>query len=421
MIKMSKSSMPITTCQICDSDQLDSVIFLGFHPPVNDFVEIGSTAVEQAAFPLELFRCGHCTLVQIGNDVEPALLFPPDYPYLSGTTTLLRENFKELERDATKRLKLAEGDLIIDFGSNDGTLLENFKNSGYRVLGIEPSKASDVANAKGIETLMRFFGEDAARDIREHYGAAKVLTAANVFAHIRDVHQVVRGVKTVLDVGGVFISENHYFPSLVATCQYDTIYHEHLRYYTVKSLQHLFAMHQMEIFHVNKIPTHGGSIRVYAAREGEREVCDSVGKILQEEDNGGFSNGGALTSFNSQVIQSKLQLMALLATLKKNGARIYGIGAPSRAATLINYCALDDQIIDCIVEISSSKKINKYMPGTRIPVVDENKILEEQPDYALFLSWHLQDELTQKLRQKGFRGKFISPLPTPKVMTDVVL
>lgn len=421
MIKMSKSSMPITTCQICDSDQLDSVIFLGFHPPVNDFVEIGSTAVEQAAFPLELFRCGHCTLVQIGNDVEPALLFPPDYPYLSGTTTLLRENFKELERDATKRLKLAEGDLIIDFGSNDGTLLENFKNSGYRVLGIEPSKASDVANAKGIETLMRFFGEDAARDIREHYGAAKVLTAANVFAHIRDVHQVVRGVKTVLDVGGVFISENHYFPSLVATCQYDTIYHEHLRYYTVKSLQHLFAMHQMEIFHVNKIPTHGGSIRVYAAREGEREVCDSVGKILQEEDNGGFSSGGALTSFNSQVIQSKLQLMALLATLKKNGARIYGIGAPSRAATLINYCGLDDQIIDCIVEISSSKKINKYMPGTRIPVVDENKILEEQPDYALFLSWHLQDELTQKLRQKGFRGKFISPLPTPKVMTDVVL
>jgi len=421
MIKMSKSSMPITTCQICDSDQLDSVIFLGFHPPVNDFVEIGSTAVEQAAFPLELFRCGHCTLVQIGNDVEPALLFPPDYPYLSGTTTLLRENFKELERDATKRLKLAEGDLIIDFGSNDGTLLENFKNSGYRVLGIEPSKASDVANAKGIETLMRFFGEDAARDIREHYGEAKVVTAAKVFADIRDVHQVVRGVKTVLDVGGVFISENHYFPSLVATCQYDTIYHEHLRYYTVKSLQHLFAMHQMEIFHVNKIPTHGGSIRVYAAREGEREVCDSVGKILQEEDNGGFSSGGALMSFNSQVIQSKLQLMALLATLKKNGARIYGIGAPSRAATLINYCGLDDQVIDCIVEISSSKKINKYMPGTRIPVVDENKILEEQPDYALFLSWHLQDELTQKLRQKGFRGKFISPLPTPKVMTDVVL
>lgn len=412
------SSTPITNCQVCSSDQLDSVIFLGFHPPVNDFKEIGSTAGEQSTFPLELLRCGVCSLVQIGSDVDPALLFPPNYPYLSGSTTLLRDNFKALEREVTKSLELAKEDLIVDFGSNDGTLLENFKNAGYRVLGVEPSKAAEVANKKGIETLMQFFGENSARDIRERYGAAKVLTAANVFAHIRDVHQVVRGVKTLLDTGGVFISENHYLPSLVSTCQYDTVYHEHLRYYTVKSLQHLFAMHQMEIFHVSKIPTHGGSIRVYAAKEGERDISDSVDEVLEAENSSGFSDGSALMSFNSQVVQSKLQLMALLSTLKKKGCRVYGIGAPSRAATLINYCGLDDQIIDCIVEISTSKKLNQYMPGTRIPVIDEKTLLQDQPDYALLLSWHLKEGLMKSIRAKGYEGQFICPLPIPHIINS---
>lgn len=415
-MKRQNHSTPIINCQICNTDRLDSVIFLGFHPPVNDFKEVGSTADEQSTFPLELLRCSACTLVQIGSDVDPALLFPPNYPYLSGSTTLLRENFKALEYEATERLGLSKGDLVVDFGSNDGTLLENFKNAGYRVLGVEPSKAAEVANERGIETLMQFFGENFAKDIRERYGAAKLITAANVFAHIRDVHQVVRGVKALLDVGGVFISENHYLPSLLSTCQYDTVYHEHLRYYTVKSLQHLFAMHHMEIFHVSKIPTHGGSIRVYAAREGERDVSDSVDEILQAENSSGFSDGSALVSFNSQVVQSKLQLMALLSTLKKQGSRIYGVGAPSRAATLINYCGLDDQIIDCVVEISTSRKLNKYMPGTRIPVIGEEALLRDQPDYALLLSWHLKEGLIKTITGKGYRGQFICPLPTPVII-----
>jgi SAM-dependent methyltransferase len=412
----STTSQPVTACQICGSSALKSVLFLGYVPPVNTMPPLGQPAEEQTAYPLELLRCGDCTLVQIGLAVDPEVLFPHSYPYLSGSTRILRTNFAELCAEATALLGLSKDDLVIDIGSNDGTLLANFKTAGYRVLGVEPSQAADVARANGIDTLTAYFGPATAQQVKASHGTARLITAANVFAHIGGIHEIVESIVALLGPDGVFVSESHYLLDLVETLQYDTIYHEHLRYYHLGSLSRLLAEHGLEVFNVKRIPTHGGSIRVYAARKGQRKALPSVAERLADEAGRGIADGSALTTFRARTLQSKLDLYALLAPIKQEGGRIYGIGAPSRASTLINYAALDDGILDCVLEISSSHKLDKYIPGTRIPVLDEARLFSDQPEYALLLSWHITDELVANLRRKGYRGKFISPLPEPRIL-----
>lgn len=409
-------SHPVTNCQICGGARLRSLLFLAYVAPVNSMAKVGARAEEQPAFPLEWLRCEDCSLVQIGTEVRPDVLFPPSYPYRSGTTRILRDNFAELCREAAPMIGLGPQDLVVDIGSNDGTLLSNFHAAGHRVLGIEPSRAGDVANEKGIRTWIAFFGRETAKKARAEIGAAKLITAANVFAHIGDVHGVVDGILELLARDGVFISENHYLGDLVRTLQYDTIYHEHLRYYAIGSLQQLFDRHGMEIFHVRRIPTHGGSVRVYSARKGQRPIDASVAAFLEEERAQGLTDGSAFADFRRRVMQSKLDLHALLQPIKRAGGRIYGIGAPSRASTLINYVGLDDMLLDCVVEVPGSDKLNKYMPSTRVPVLEEAKLFADQPEYALFLSWHIGEELAPKLREKGFKGKFIVPLPQPRLL-----
>ena len=417
---MTSTSRPTTGCQICGSANLSSVLFLGFIPPVNTMPKVGTAPSEQPAYPLELLRCDDCTLVQIGLEVDPEVLFPYSYPYLSGSTRILRENFANLYDETAGLIALTANDLIIDIGSNDGTLLSNFHGGGHRVLGVEPSQAGEVARKHGIETLTAYFNKETAAQVKGKYGAAKVITAANVFAHIGDIHSVVDGITEGLAEDGVFVSESHYLLSLVETLQYDTIYHEHLRHYSLRSLQHLLEAHGLEVFHVKCISTHGGSIRVYSARKGQMEIQPTVAAQLQAEDDFGLTDGSALKDFRARTIQSKSDLYELLAPLKRLGARIYGIGAPSRASTLINYTGLDDGMLDCVVEIAASHKLDKYIPGTRIPVLDERKLFEDQPEYALLLSWHIADELVGILRRNGFKGKFITPLPTPKVIAEVL-
>ncbi len=410
------TSRAVAKCQVCGSAHLEPVLFVGFIPPVNTMPAVNTRPIEQAAYPLELLRCGDCGLVQIGLEVNADVLFPPEYPYLSGTTRILRENFAELYAESNRMLRLKPSDLIVDIGSNDGTLLGNFHNGGHQVLGIEPSRAADVANGKGIRTRMAFFSREEARRARADLGAARLITAANVFAHIGDIHSVVDGIVDLLAPKAVFVSESHYLAELVRTLQYDTIYHEHLRYYSLHSLAHLLAMHGLEIFHAKPIPTHGGSIRVYAARKGDYKIRSSVGRILCREDAMGLTDGSALATFAQRVLQSKTQLLGLLGKLRQGGARIYGIGAPSRASTLINYTGLDDGLLDAVMEVSSSHKLDKYIPGTRIAVLDEAKLIADQPEYALLLSWHIASELAQNLRRRGYLGKFITPLPRPRIL-----
>jgi SAM-dependent methyltransferase len=410
------TSRPVENCQVCNSSGLESILFVGFIPPVNTMPAVGSVAIEETAYPLELLRCPACSLVQIGLEVDQQVLFPESYPYLSGTTRILRSNFADLCAEASVLLGLAPDGLVIDIGSNDGTLLANFHAAGFPVLGIEPSQAADVAMRNGIDTLKTYFNRDIAARVAADRGRAQLITAANVFAHIGDIHSVVDGIVELLAPRGVFVSESHYLLDLVETLQYDTIYHEHLRYYSLGSLQYLLAAHGLEVFHIKRIPTHGGSIRVYSARRGEQTVQDSVHQQLALEASAGLVDGSGLKGFRERVIASKVSLYELIGPLRRDGARIYGIGAPSRASTLINYIGIDDGILDAVMEVSSSHKINRYIPGTRIPVLDEARLYQDQPEYALLLSWHIAEELAVNLRKGGYRGRFITPLPVPRVL-----
>jgi len=410
----SGGSVVADRCQISGSPDLQSLLFLGYLPPVNTMPLIGSALGEQPSYPAELLWCPHSQLAQLGLVVDPAILFPPSYPYTSGTTRILRENFAELADEVFKLYPPNAGDLVLDIGSNDGTLLSNFLGKGVRVLGIEPTDAGKLALKREIPTLCSFFNATAVdRTLRES-GPAKIVTAANVFAHIEDVNSVMEGIVRLLPEDGLFISESHYFISLLETLQYDTIYHEHLRYYTLAALAVLFRQHGLEIVHAKRIPTHGGSIRVYASRAGYRPALPSVSALLETERP--RLTPQAFADFKRDVVRSKLGLLSLLDGIKRRGETVYGIGAPSRASTLINYVGLDDGIIDAVLEIAGSYKIGKYIPGTRIPVLDEDLLFTQPPDYALLFSWHIADELIPKLRAKGYQGRFLIPLPEPRVV-----
>jgi SAM-dependent methyltransferase len=406
------ASVPVECCQVCGHAPLTDVLSLGYMPPVNQMVPVGQVPRQQPWFPTNLLHCAKCDLVQLGLAVDPVIIFPPEYPYTSGTTKVLRDNFAELYAEAAAMLKLGAQDLVVDLGSNDGTLLSNFKNGGHRVLGIEPTEVGRIAAARGIPTITRYFTPAVATEVKREHGGARVFTAANCFAHIEDVHSIVEGILDLLAPEGVFISESHYLIGLLDRLQYDTVYHEHLRYYSVSSLANLLQMHGLEVFHARPIPSHGGSIRVYAARRGVQPVRESVAKMLACEPRGAAMLA-RLKAFRNDVMLSKLRLLAMIRDLKEKGARICGISAPSRASTLVNYLGLDEAIIDYVCEIAGSLKIGKCMPGTSIPVVEESRLFADQPDCAIIFSWHIADELAPKLRAKGYRGKLVTPLPVP--------
>ena len=410
------TSRSITRCQISGSTNLQSVLFLGFVPPVNDLQPVGGRPVERTMYPLELLYCPDSHLVQIGCQVDPEILFPPEYPYTSGTTRILRDNFADLFEQCRDRQCVDASSFVIDVGSNDGTLLANFKAGGCRVLGIDPTDRARLANERGVHSLQAFFSRETARAVAAEYGAASLVTATNVFAHMVDIDEVVGGILDILDDNGVFVSESHYLPDLIATLQYDTVYHEHLRYYSLHSLNFLLEKHGLEIFHVKRVPTHGGSIRVFAARKGRYRVDRSVSKQLGLERRAGLLDPETYRRFAADVRQSKLDLLSLLRDVKAHGGRIYGIGAPSRASTLIAYTGLDHEMIDCVLEIRDSYKIGKYIPGTRIPVLEESELIRDQPEYALIFSWHIAGELMPKLTRKGYRGEYIVPLPSPEIV-----
>ncbi|MGE4297790.1 MAG: class I SAM-dependent methyltransferase [Desulfovibrionaceae bacterium] len=411
------SSAVVTRCQVCDSPDLVPFLFIGYIPPVNQMHPQGDPLHEQPAYPAQVLFCPTCGLVQLGCIVDPAVLFPPDYPYTSGTTRILHRNFEDMVVDCTTNvLPVGPDDLVVDIGSNDGTLLSKWRQAGHRVHGIEPTDKAKLANERGIPSTQAFFTAESAAKVRAEQGPAKVLTATNVFAHIENIHGIVEAVLALLDEDGVFISESHYLMDLLETCQYDTVYHEHLRYYSLTSLAYLLNQHGLEVVHVKRIPSHGGSIRVYAARHGKLPVSGAVAAMLAEEQAKGVRELAPLQEFARRVVMSKLDLYALLRDIKARGERVYGVGAPSRASTLITYTGLDAGVLDCVLEIKGSHKIGRSMPGTVIPVIEEAALFEDQPEYALLLSWHIADELMPKLREKGFKGRFILPLPSPRIV-----
>ena len=392
------------------------VLNLGYLPPVNVMPSSAAENEQSIRFPLSIHYCENCALTQIAEELPSHLVFPESYPYLSGTTRILRDNFAEQAAITVSKIDLQSNHLVVDIGSNDGTLLSNYIDY-CRVLGVEPTNAADVAIKKNIPTLKSFFDFNVSNKILSEFGKAKLVTACNVFAHIPNLDSLMQNILNILDEDGVFLSESHYLNDLVESLQFDTIYHEHLRYYEANFLSKMFKKYGLEIFDIQRIQTHGGSIRVWAARNGKYPVSDYVAKFLSEECESTSYGLSGLQKFASQVTDWRHEFRKLIAEIRLSGSSIAGIGAPSRASTLISFAGLEHSDLMSVGEISNSHKIGRDMPGTKIPIVDEMLLIENsQPDFLLMLSWHIADELMEKIKARGYRGKFIIPLPVPKIL-----
>jgi len=361
-----------------------------------------------------LFLCEVCGLVQLDDAVDPELLFR-DYSYTSSASVSFKNHLHSFAKKIVEKYRLTKDDLVIDIASNDGTLLQGFLSHDVKVLGIEPSNVAKLAEEKGVTTVNDFFDEKIANEILQKWGKAKIITATNVFAHIHKLDSLMNGIKLLLDDDGSFISENHYLKDLIEKLEYDTIYHEHLRYYGLSQLVTLFEKYDMEVYHVERIPTHGGSIRVFACQKNTHEITSSVASLLMEEKEMKLTSKQTLLDFAGKVHENKSELLHILKKLQSEGKKVVGISAPARSCTVLNFCNIDSSLLNCITE-SSSLKIGKFTPGTHIPIKSDSFLNDEQPDYALLLSWHLKDSIVPKLRQNGFKGKFIIPLPKPIIL-----
>jgi len=402
----------IKNCQISGSKKLVSILNLGYLPAVNNLSKIGSNSPEQKKYLAELLYCKKSSLVQLKTILDKKIIFPKNYPYTSSTTKSLSKNFENLFYEIKKKYNFRKNELVVDIGSNDGNLLDKFKHY-FRVLGVTPELIGKIAIKRGIPTIISYFEKKTVNIILNKYGKASVITATNVFAHIDKIHKIITQIKRLMKRNSIFINESHYLMPLIKNVQYDTVYHEHMRYYSLKSLKYLFNKHNLEIIDAKKIPTHGGSIRVYAAFNGSYKVSNSVKKILSEEEK--YINEKKFKDFRKNVILSKIKLYSLINKIYKE-KNIAGISAPSRASTLVNFVGLSDEIVDCIFEIKGSKKIGHYLPGTRIPIVEEKIQDLKKYKYLIIFSWHIYNEIIINLKNKGFKGKFIIPLPSPKII-----
>lgn len=406
----------ITHCQVCARAELGPIISFGHQPPVHSLLTAEQLREPETYFPTELVRCAGCGLVQLTYAVDPEVLFPREYPYQSGMTKVLRDNFAQLAAVVTERFGVNRVDLVIDIGSNDGTLLQYFRARGARVLGVEPTAIAAVAERNGVPTVNEFFNEDVARKILASHGKAKVVTAANVFAHVNNLGSVIRGIDVLLTEGGVFVSESHYLADLITGVQYDTIYHEHLRFYHLRPLISLLEMFGFNVIDAKRIPTHGGSIRVVAVKDKTVPPSDQLLSLRRAEEEMGLDRSETFDEFRARVVRAKQRLLGLLLRIREEGGRIVGIGAPARGSMLVNYCRIDRDLVDYIVEPRASLKVGLFMPGSHIPVCEEERLLAEAPSHALVLSWHIGQELMRKVRERGFRGLYILPLPEPRVV-----
>ena len=397
-------------CQFCKKINLKISLDLGFLPPVNVMYKVDEHKNKLDFFPLEFGHCLSCGLVQISDEINSEIVFPEAYPYLSGMTKSLVKNFESQANLVMKKIEIDKDDLIVDIGSNDGSLLEQYVPF-MKVLGVEPTAASKAARIKGIETLNKFFTGRIAQEILGQYGKAKIVTACNVFAHIPDLTDLLSGISKLLHDDGIFISESHYLFDLLNDLQFDTIYHEHLRYYSAMFIVETFKQFNLEVFHIEKIPTHGGSIRVWAGRPGKFLINKSVKVLTSEEKDKDLDI--ELQNFTAKVHNWRSNFRSLISGLTGRNLKIIGVGAPSRSSTLVSYAGLNEQDLLMVAELKNSEKIGRYMPGTKIPIVEESEALRNNPDYLLLLSWHISQEIIKNIRDKGYKGGFIIPLPQP--------
>ncbi len=398
------------TCRACGSPELVSILNLGMQPPANAFVKTEDFGSEEV-FPLELFFCRTCTLVQLLHIVSPELLFR-NYLYVSSTSPVFKSHFESYASFIFSEY-LKPGQLAVDIGSNDGILLKPLKESGARVLGVDP--AVDIARRAtldGIPTLPHFFSPLIAGVVKKRLGTAQVITANNMFAHTDDMDVVLQGVLDLLAPGGVFIVEVAYIKDFLEQSLFDTVYHEHVSYYSVRSLSEMVQIRGFEIIDVIRVETHGGSLRVVMSpiRDG-RKSSSSVNLFLKEEEKAGVGVESTYHEFAEKVLRNRADLINLLQNLKDQGKNIIGYGAPAKGNTLLNYCGIGMNLLDYIVDDSSFKQ-GLFTPGMHIPVVSFEKLVTHPPDYVLILAWNFADAIIRKSSVILPEGtKFIIPVP----------
>ena len=409
--------MNLKSCRICKGNNFSSYLNLGHTPAADSFIRKQGLSQPEVQYPLEVVMCDDCGISQLSYTVPPDILYQQDYPYESSTTLAGRKHFFSFAKSVVGRFKLGPDDLAIDIGSNVGVLLDGFKDQGCKILGIEPSaNISATALGNGIETINDFISPQLASQVVASHGQASVVTTTNVFAHIDDLDEFMVAIDTLLNNKGVFIIEAPHFLKLVKNLEYDTIYHEHLIYVSLRPLNKLFSRFGFEMIDAEEIGIHGGSIRVYISRKGMYPINSNLMKIISEEEENKIFDIQRLNKFANDVELHREKILALLYRLKSEDALIVGVSAPAKGMTLLNYCHIGPELLNFVTE-KSQLKIGKYTPGLHIPVVPDSALLEEKPDYALLLAWNFADEIMENLsefRKNG--GKFIIPIPEPHIV-----
>ena len=385
---------------------------MGSMPIPNGFLAKENLRKPEPRYPLGVMVCKSCWLMQLTHIIPPDLMFR-NYLYIPSTSTTMLKHFESMADSLVQDLKIKPGSLVIDIGSNDGTLLSFFKNQEMKVLGIDPAtNLVQIANLKGIETIGDFFNKNVAIRIAKQRGKAALITGTNVLAHVDNIHEVCEGIKLLLGDGGVFVAEFPYLADLLRKNEFDTIYHEHLSYFSLGPLITLFNKHQLVIYDIKKLPTHGGSIRIYVAKKSAKKPIQSIVKdFVREEKLKKLYTIAPYEEFARRVGIIKRDLVSYLKQLRAQGKRIVGYGASAKGNVLMNYCGIDTKLLDYVVD-SIPYKQGRYTPGTHIPIFPETRLKTHRPHYALLTAWNFEEEILLKqiaYRERG--GQFIITIP----------
>lgn len=416
MVKHNVKVGKLDYCQITGSRNLFEAIDLGFQPPCGTLRTKETLGNPETYYPLRLMICPESGLGQLDYVLGNEFCFPVNYPYRPGISAPLVEHLKRLAYEVISVFKLKRNSLVVDIGSNDGTLLTFFKEKGMKVIGVEPTNMAKVANKAGIKTIQDFFTEKVVKNIVKRYGRAKIITMTNVFAHMATLGEVMRSITILLDKKGAVVSESQYLLDVFERNQFDEIYHDHIRIYSLKSLTKLFPYYGMEVFDAKRVQTREGSIDIYAGWKGKHPISPNVKRLLKIEEEAHLFKPSGWAKFRQRVAKQKDKFLELLSQIKKKGLTIVADSCPTRGVVLLNYYGLNKDVLPYVSQLPHTEKVGKYIPGTHNPIISNEIILKEQPDYILILAWHYDDYIIKNWKAKGVKSKFIISLPKFKII-----
>ncbi|MBI4596910.1 MAG: class I SAM-dependent methyltransferase [Candidatus Omnitrophica bacterium] len=407
----------MTACVVCESTRVEAFLDFGTTALANKFLTKEELSRAEPAFPLRVGFCHGCTHVQLMERVAPRDMFT-DYLYVSSASETLTAHLFELSDVVARRFRLGAGDLVVDIGCNDGTLLRGFQRHGVKTLGVDPAKnLAALAAESGMERFVGFFNSQTATQIAQRWGRASAITATNTFPHVPELRDFMEGIRTALAPGGVFVIEAHYLLDLLEQAAFDTIYHEHVSYWALAPMMGLFERCGMQVVDVERLPIHHGQLRVFVQRTGEGRVQPSVARQLDVERSAGLDRLATFRAFADRTQQIKRQLKERLRQLRAESKRVAGYGAPAKGSTLLGFLELGPQEIDYIVDRSPLKQ-GRFTPGSHIPIVPAERLLEDQPDVVVVLAWNFLDEIMDQQQEYLRRGgTFLLPVPEVRLIT----